>query len=156
MRLVEQGIYKPVKYSDQALPIVLVRKNYAEIRVCGDYKTTVNPRANCVINPVTKTEDLLAALNGGQKFSKIDLEKALQLCLGEKFREYLTVNTHKGLFRPTCMMFRLHSAAGVFQREIEKRLNGIPGVVLRCDNILITGVNDADHLRKAGFSEVYE
>ena len=54
------------------------------------------------------------------------------------------------------MMFRLHSAAGVFQREIEKRLNGIPGVVLRCDNILITGVNDVDHLRKAGFSEVYE
>ena len=57
------------------------------------------------------------------------------------------MNTHKGLFRPTRMMFGLHSAAGVFQREIEKRLSGIPGVVVRSDDILVTGVNDADHLR---------
>ena len=35
------------------------------------------------------------------------------------------------------MMFGLHSAAGVFQREIEKRLSGIPGVVVRSDDILV-------------------
>ena len=29
------------------------------------------------------------------------------------------VNTHKGLFRPTRLMFGVHSASGVFQREIE-------------------------------------
>ena len=147
-RLVEQGIYEPVKYSDWACPIVPVRKDNGEIKVCGDYKQTIKPRTKCDTYPVPKTEDLLAALNGGQKFSKIDLKKAyMQLCLEEKSREYLTVNTHKGLFRPTRMMFGLHSAAGVFQREIEERLSGIPGVVVRSDDILVTGVNDADHLR---------
>ena len=44
------------------------------------------------------------------------------------------------------MMFGLHSAAGVFQREIEKRLNGVPGVIVRSDDILITGVDDETHL----------
>ena len=97
--------------------------------------------------PVPKTEDLLATLNGGQKFTKLDLKQAyMQLTLNERSQEFLTVNTHKGLFRPSRLMFGVHSAAGVFQREIEKRLTGIPFVVVRSDDILITGVNDEDHL----------
>ena len=51
----------------------------------------------------------------------------MQLVLNEKSQKYLTVNTHKGLFKPRRLMFGVHSASGVFQREIEKRLSGIPG-----------------------------
>ena len=146
-RLVEEGIYKSVPYSDWASPIVPVNKSDGSIRICGDYKTTINPRAKCVNYPVPKTEDLLATLNGGQKFTKLDLKQAyMQLALNERSQEFLTVNTHKGLFRPSRLMFGVHSAAGVFQREIEKRLTGIPFVVVRSDDILITGVNDEDHL----------
>ena len=66
-RLVEEGIYKSVPYSDWASPIVPVNKSDGSIRICGDYKTTINPRAECVNYPVPKTEDLLATLNGGAK-----------------------------------------------------------------------------------------
>ena len=146
-RLVEEGIYEPVQHSNWAAPIVTVEKGDGGLRICGDYKMTINPRAECDKFPVPRTEDLLATLSGGKRFTKLDLSQAyMQLELDEVSREYLTVNTHKGLFRPTRLMFGVHSAAGVFQREIEKCLAGIPGVVVRADDILITGVDDKSHL----------
>ena len=124
-RLVEEGIYVPVKYSQWAAPIVPVEKPDGSLRLCGDYKLTINPRAKCDNYPVPKTEDLLATLNGGKKFTKLDLRRAyMQLELDEASQEFLTVNTHKGLFRPTRLMFGVHSASGVFQREMEKAFQG--------------------------------
>ena len=49
-----------------------------------------------------KTEDLLIKLNGGERFTKLDLAHAYQqLELDEESKEYLTINTHRGLFKPT-------------------------------------------------------
>ena len=147
-RLVKEGIYVPVKYSPWAAPIVPVEKPDGGIRLCGDYKMTINPRAKCDNYPVPKTEDLLATISGGKRFTKLDLKQAyMQLELDEASQEYLTINTHKGLFKPTRLMFGVHSAAGVFQREIEKRLSGIPRTVVRSDDILITGDTEEEHLR---------
>ncbi|KFD72173.1 hypothetical protein M514_15446 [Trichuris suis] len=41
-RLVRQGILEPVEYTDWATPIVPVIKEDGGIRICGDYKCTVN------------------------------------------------------------------------------------------------------------------
>ena len=43
--LVESGVYKPVAWSDWACPIVPVEKPDGGIRICGDYKLTINPRS---------------------------------------------------------------------------------------------------------------
>ena len=146
-RLVKLGLYEPIAYSPWATPIVPVPKSDGTIRICGDYKTTVNPRAKCEKYPVPKTEDLLATLNGGQRFTKLDLSMAYQqLRLTDSSAEILTLNTHKGLFRPKRLMFGVHSAGAIFQREIEKRLSGIPFTVVRVDDILISGRNDREHL----------
>ena len=51
-RLVQEGIYEPVPYSDWACPIVPIRKPDGSIRICGDYKMTINPRAKCDTYPV--------------------------------------------------------------------------------------------------------
>ena len=40
-RLEEKGIVK-VSHSEQAPPIVLVPKKDYKVRVCGDYKVTIN------------------------------------------------------------------------------------------------------------------
>jgi hypothetical protein len=113
-RLVEEGIYVPVKYSNWATPVVPVEKNdgSGDLRLCGDSKITINPRAKFDNYPVPKTEDLLATINGGKRFTKLDLRKAyMQLELDEASQEYLTVNTHRGLFKPTRLMFGVHSAS---------------------------------------------
>ena len=42
-RLQRAGVLEPVTHSDWATPIVTVPKRDGEVRICGDYKVTVNP-----------------------------------------------------------------------------------------------------------------
>ena len=45
-------------------------------------------------------EELFTQLNGGQRFSKLDLSSAYQqVLLDDESRQYVTINTHLGLFR---------------------------------------------------------
>ena len=106
----------------------------------------MNKVTNCNKYPVPKTEDLLATLNGGQKFTKLDLSQAYQqLLLDEQSSDYLTINTHKGLFQPTSLQIGVHSTAGIFQREMESRLSHISFTIVRMDDILISGKNSFEH-----------
>ena len=147
-KLVNQGVFKQVSTSAWAAPIVPVRKPDGSVRICGDFQLTVNQAAEYENYPVPKTEDLLATLNGGEKFTKLDLSQAYQqLELKEEARELLTINTHKGLFQPLRLQFGLHSASGIFQREMEKRLSGLVHTIVRVDDILITGRNDEEHVK---------
>ena len=47
-RLVGEGILKPVEFSEWAAPIVPVLKPDNTIRLCGDYKVTVNQVSHCL------------------------------------------------------------------------------------------------------------
>ena len=145
-RLVKQSLYIPVSYSAWAAPIVPVEKEDGGIRICGDYKLTVNPATESDTYPVPKTEDLLATLNGGERFTKLDLRQAYQqVRMDEESQKLCTVNTHKGLFQPLRLQFGIHAAAGRFQREMEQRLAGIPRTIVRVDDILVTGCNEEEH-----------
>ena len=58
-RLERSGIVEKVKYSNWAAPIV---KSDGGIRICGDYKVTVNPSLKVDQYPVPTAEDLFATL----------------------------------------------------------------------------------------------
>lgn len=65
------------------------------VRFCGDYEVTINQLA-----PLPRIEDLFASLAGGRSFSKLDLAHAYQqVPLEEDSKEFVTINTHKGLCR---------------------------------------------------------
>ena len=53
----------------------------------------------------------------------------------------------KGLFQLNRLQYGIHSAAEFYQREIEKRLSGIPFTIVRMDDILISGKSDKKHLQ---------
>ena len=99
-RLVKEGVLEPVDHSDWATPIVAVLKSDRKsVRICGDFRATVNPISKLNRYPIPKIEDLFATLEGGQTFTKLDLSQAYQqLCLRKETRKYVVVNTHKGLF----------------------------------------------------------
>ena len=146
-RLEQAKIIEPVRYSQWAAPVVPVIKTDGSIRLCGDYRTTVNHSAKLDPYPLPRIEDLLASLAGGKVFSKLDLSHAyLQVMLDEESKHLVTVNTHKGLFRFNRLPFGVSSAPAIFQRIMEGILKGIPGVSIYLDDILITGKSEEQHL----------
>ena len=114
--LEREGIISQVEFSEWAAPIVPVVKTNGAVRICGDYKCTVNQVSKLDTYPIPKTEDLLAMLGGGQRFTKLDMSQAYQqLDLDEESRKFTTINTHKGLYQYNRLLFGISSAPGIFQ-----------------------------------------
>ena len=146
--LVEQGIISPVKFSSWAAPIVPVMKQDGTVRLCGDYKVSINHALQVDSYPIPRVEHLFASMSGGKYFSKLDLSQAyLQIPLDDSSKELVTINTHKGLFRYNRLPFGISSAPAIFQRCMENLLQGINGVCVYFDDILVTGSSSEDHLQ---------
>ena len=117
------------------------------VRICGDYRLTVNQETTPDSYPLPRVEDLFATLSGGESFTKLDLAHAyLQMHLDEDSKKLTTVNTHKGLFQYNRLPFGVSSAPAVFQRTMENLLKNIPGVCVYLDDDLITGKTGTEHL----------
>ncbi len=145
-KMVTDGVLEKVDYSNWATPIVPVRKPSGDVRVCGDYRITINPVLKEKEHPLPTSDELLQSLNGGQKFSKLDMSSAYQqVQLDESSREYVTINTHLGLYRYTRLAFGISSATAIFQELMEKILSGLEGVAVFVDDIIVTGSNDDEH-----------
>ena len=130
-----------------ASPIVTVRKSDGGIRICRDYKRTLNMACQADQYPLPRVEDMFAELAGCKRFTKIDLSRAyLQLTLLDEAKQYTTINTHRGLYRFTRMPFGVNTAPAVFQRVIENTLRGLRHVLVRADDILVSGLSDEEHL----------
>lgn len=92
--LVTSGVLEPVAISEWATPIVPVCKRNGDIRICGDFKVTLNPVLAPEQYPLPHIDDLFAGLSHGQKFSIIDLNQAyLQMAVEEESCELLTITT---------------------------------------------------------------
>ena len=62
------GVITPVTSSEWPTGVVVVPKKNGAIRLCGNYKTTVNPQLKTVSPPNINIDDILADLAGGVKF----------------------------------------------------------------------------------------
>ena len=62
----------PVEYSDWVTQIVaVVKSDRKSIRICGDFKVTVNPVSQLHRYPIPKIEDIFATLEGCKTFAKL-------------------------------------------------------------------------------------
>ncbi|KAG6463039.1 hypothetical protein O3G_MSEX013623 [Manduca sexta] len=148
-RLVQLGILKPVEHSEYASPIVPVLKRNGTVRLCVDYSVSLNKQLIVEKYPLPTVHELFTKLYGGQQFSKIDLSMAYnQFLLDEESQNLTCINTHRGLFKYTRMVFGLSSAPSIFQKAMESILCNMEGVLCLLDDILITGPSREIHVRR--------
>ena len=118
------------------------------MRRCGNFIVTVNPVLKVDQYTLPKIEDIFPQLARGHQFTKLDLTQAyLQLPVHENSKELVTINTHKGIYRYNRMPFGIASAPAMCQRTIEEVLQGITGVQVMLDDMIITGKDDQEHLQ---------
>ncbi|CAB0017172.1 unnamed protein product [Nesidiocoris tenuis] len=150
-RLVTEGIIEPVNLEtdpiEWASPIVVVIKPTGKVRICADFKVTINPFIQPTLHPLPNFEELLAKVGHGELFSVLDLKDAyLQLEVEENSKRYLNIATHKGIFRYRRMPFGVSLAPSVFQNIMDKVLDGIEGVACYLDDVMVTGRSLEEHL----------
>lgn len=138
--LEKNNIIEKVKFCDWGSQVVLAKKKNGEIRICCNFKPTLNPFLEQNEYPIPNVDDLLFTLNGNKFFSIIDLSGAyLQLALNEESRKLTTINTIHGLYSYKRLPFGVKTAPSIFQEVMEKILCGLNGVVSYFDDILIGG-----------------
>lgn len=144
-RLVKVGTLVPVTASEWASPLVVVPKKNGALRLCVDFKMTLNRHIQTEHYPLPKAEDIFATLAGCTKFTVLDLANAYQqLAVPESAYQYLTVNSRWGLYRFTRLTYGISSAPALFQSIMDRILQGLDHVSCYLDDILIGGENAED------------
>ena len=147
-RLERQGTIESVQYSKWATPVVPILKPDRSVRLCRDYKVTVNKVSRLDAYPLPKIEEVHNKLAGGKTFTELYLSHTYeQMVLDASSKELVMINTHRGLYRYNCLPYGVSSAPGIFQRMMGSLLNGIPYTGILLDNILISGLTDEEHLQ---------
>lgn len=147
--LIKRDVIEGVHHPKWATPAVNISKRESEVWICGYCKPTEKPQLEFDQYALLTTNDLFKTLNEGQKFTKLNLRRAYwQLVLNEKSRKYVTIHTHKGLYRYKRLPYEIASAPAIFQKLIEILLGGILGVCVFLDCVLVTATDDATLLKR--------
>lgn len=145
--MIAEGILTPTQTSEWSTPLVPILKSDGKLRICADYKVTVNKYLSTEVYSLPLIEELFAKLHDGEHFTKLDLFQAYnQFELDENAKKLLVWSTHKGLFTINRMPYGISPASAKFQKYIEQIFMGMDNVIVFMDDILITGKNKKDHL----------
>ncbi|CAG9106017.1 unnamed protein product [Plutella xylostella] len=153
-RMLRDGVIEPVETSDWATPLVIANKADGSLRLCADYKVTLNRVLAIDKYPVPKIEDLFTNLNGTNIYSKIDLSQAYNQVLLDETSQFTVINTHRGLFKYNRLVYGLSSSPGIFQRIMSNLFSDIPNVIIFLDDIMCANSTLEDHY--ATLSKVLE
>lgn len=131
-RLESEGIVEKVEFSEWATPMVHIPKVDGATWSYGDFAVTVNPQLNVPQYPIPLPEDVFVNLQGGKRFTKLDLKNAYQQLPTTRYKR---------------LPFGIASSPAIFQRTMDIILQGLEHVAAIQDDILITGKDDEQHIQ---------
>ena len=145
-KLCKSNIITKINSSPWGTPLVPILKPDGSVRICADYKVTINKFLKDSNYPLPLISDLFAKLGGNTIFTKLDLKMAYnQIELDDESKLLATWSTHMGIFQMNRLPFGISPATGIFQREIEKVLIDIPGTSNYLDDIIVSAPNINEH-----------
>ena len=139
-----------IKKIDQPIewchPIVLVRKPSGDIRVCIDL-TKLNNSTKREFYQLESVDETIAKLGKNcNVMTKLDANFGYwQIPLDEESQLKATFITTFGRYCPTRGPFGLTSMQEIFNKRLNKIIEGLEGVVKSTDDFLVTGNNMSEH-----------
>jgi len=135
--LAEEKLVK-VDFSEWPSPIFAIPKRDNDVRICVDLKKD----NSCLQVPTyafPRCDDIFNTLNGGKVFCALDLTEAYTLLKVDPAPQFfLTINTHRGLYRFTRLCYGVSSAPALFQQFMDTLLHDIPKTCY-LDDVLCQG-----------------
>lgn len=129
------------KVDEWGTPIVpVVKKPNGSLRICADFKVTVNQQIKDERYPIPRIEDIFSKMNGGKYFCTLDVSNAyLHMPMDDESALIQTLSTHKGLYKVNRLMFGVKVAPALWNRCMDRLLQFLEGVHCFFDDIIIQG-----------------
>ncbi|GBN39269.1 hypothetical protein AVEN_257253-1 [Araneus ventricosus] len=133
-KLLDQGVLEPNSNPKWSTPLLPIIKQSGEIRLCADYKVTINKVMKNHPYPITSVNHILANLADGKFFAKIVLAHSyFQLRFDDASAEALTIITHTVAFKVNRIEKRKSLArCYVYWPKIEEDIEDHVGLCERC------------------------
>jgi transposase InsO family protein len=131
--------------TDWCAPLVIAPKANGGIRICVDL-SELNKNVKREVHPMPAVEHTLGQLAGAKVFSKLDANSGFwQITLTESSCRLTTFITPFGRYCYKRLPFGITSAPEVFQKRMSEILDGLDGLVLHLDDILVWGKTKEEH-----------
>ena len=138
-------IVKQTEPTEWVNSLVTPIKSDGSLRVCIDPKD-LNEALQREHYPMNNLENVVTYLEGAQYFTVLDANAGYwQLKLDDESSKLCTFNTIYGRWRFLRLPFGLNVAPEIFQRRMETLFEGVQGVQVVMDDILVFGSNEAEH-----------
>ncbi|KAK7575685.1 hypothetical protein V9T40_011971 [Parthenolecanium corni] len=139
-RMIAQDIYEPVDVSLWGTPVVFASKSNGDVRLCGNYKLTLNDQIENVHYQIPTIEEIFNKMEHGVYFCKIDLWEAyLHIRVDPETAKMQALSTHRGTFIVKRLYFGTKVAPNLFHQFIDQVVQNLPGTVAYFDDLLVAG-----------------
>jgi len=108
------GVLERADITEWGTPIVPVCQKGKSIRICADYKSTINKYLELDRYPIPHIDDILAKLHGGRYFCKLDISQAyLHIPVDDDTATLQTITMHLGNYKVRHMFFGMKNAPSI-------------------------------------------
>jgi len=111
------------------------------VRICADYKITVNSQLQNNRYPIPRIEEIFNKLSGGKYFT-LDIHKAyLHVGMDDEGEKIQAVCTHMGTYKVNRLMLGIKTTPNYWHSIMGRILEGLTGIACFFDDIVIEGSN---------------
>lgn len=148
-RMETEGIiFRVDEPTDWVNSLVTVRKPDGSIRICID-PTDLNRAIRRAHYPLPTIESIAARIPNAKIFTTLDAQKGFwQIKLDRASSLLTTFNSPLGRYAFTRLPFGIKSAPEVFQAAMDRLLEGLEGVAVVMDDILVHAKDQEEHDRR--------
>ncbi|XP_065213324.1 uncharacterized protein K02A2.6-like [Planococcus citri] len=137
---VRQGIFTQVETSEWGTPAVYTEKRDGSIRICGNYKITINDRVQDVRYTIPPVQEVFMKLKNGKYYCKVDIRDAyLHLLVDDLTARIQALTTHRGVFIVHRLFFGGKPAPSIFHEFIKQIVQDLEGTEAYFDDIIVEG-----------------